>query len=29
VAIPSVLVNGHLFVGAASDTVATYRMRSE
>jgi hypothetical protein len=26
VAIPSVLVNGHLFVGAASDTVATYRV---
>jgi len=27
VAIPSVLVNGHLFLGAASDTVATYRVR--
>ena len=27
VAIPSVLVNAHLFVGAASDTVATYRVR--
>jgi hypothetical protein len=27
VAIPSVLVNSHLFVGAASDTVATYRVR--
>jgi len=29
VAIPSVLVNGHLFLGTASDTLATYRMRSE
>lgn len=29
VAIPSVLVNAHLFVGAASDTVATYRVRNE
>lgn len=28
VAIPSVLVNGHLFVGAASDTVATYRVQA-
>ena len=27
VAIPSVLVNGHLFVGSPADTVATYRMR--
>ena len=27
VAIPSVLVNGHLFVGAPADTVATYRVR--
>ncbi len=26
-AIPSVLVNGHLFMGATSDTVATYRVR--
>jgi hypothetical protein len=28
VAIPSVLVNGHLFLGAASETVATYRVRN-
>jgi hypothetical protein len=28
VAIPSVLVNGHLFLGAASDTVTTYRVRN-
>jgi hypothetical protein len=28
VAIPSVLVNGHLFLGAASDTVVTYRVRN-
>jgi hypothetical protein len=27
VAIPSVLVNGHLFVGSASDTLTTYRVR--
>jgi hypothetical protein len=27
VAIPSVLVNGHLFVGSPADTVATYRVR--
>jgi hypothetical protein len=27
VAIPSVLVNGHLFMGSAADTVATYRVR--
>jgi hypothetical protein len=27
VAIPSLLVNGHLFVGAMSDTVATYRVK--
>jgi hypothetical protein len=27
VAIPSVLVNGHLFVGLPADTVATYRVR--
>jgi hypothetical protein len=27
VAIPSVLVNGHLFLGAAADTVARYRVR--
>jgi hypothetical protein len=26
-AIPSVLVNGHLFVGSPADTVATYRVR--
>jgi hypothetical protein len=29
VAIPSVLVNGHLFVGSASDTMTTYRMKGE
>jgi hypothetical protein len=28
VAIPSVLVNAHLFLGAASDTVTTYRVRN-
>jgi hypothetical protein len=28
VAIPSVLVNAHLFLGAASDTMTTYRVRS-
>jgi hypothetical protein len=28
-AIPSVLVKGHLFVGAASDTMARYRVRGE
>jgi hypothetical protein len=27
VAIPSVLVNGHLFVGSTSDTLTTYRVR--
>jgi hypothetical protein len=27
VAIPSVLVNGHLFVGSPADTVTTYRVR--
>ncbi|HZY83547.1 MAG TPA: SDR family NAD(P)-dependent oxidoreductase, partial [Gemmataceae bacterium] len=27
VAIPSVLVNGHLFLGATSDMLATYRVR--
>jgi hypothetical protein len=27
VAIPSVLVNGHLFLGSPADTVATYRVR--
>jgi hypothetical protein len=27
VAIPSVLVNGHLFVGSPADTMATYRVR--
>ena len=27
VAIPSVLVNGHLFLGTPADTVATYRVR--
>jgi hypothetical protein len=27
VAIPSVLVNGHLFVGSPADTIATYRVR--
>jgi hypothetical protein len=27
VAIPSVLVNGHLFLGTLADTVATYRVR--
>jgi hypothetical protein len=27
VAIPSVLVNAHLFVGSPADTVATYRVR--
>jgi hypothetical protein len=27
VAIPSVLVNGHLFVGSQADTMATYRVR--
>ena len=27
VAIPSVLVNGHLFVGSPADTVATYRVQ--
>ena len=26
-ALPSVLVNGHLFLGTASDTMATYRVR--
>ena len=26
VAIPSVLVNGHLFVGSPADTVAAYRV---
>jgi hypothetical protein len=26
-AIPSVLVNGHLFVGSPADTLATYRVR--
>lgn len=29
VAIPSVLVNGHLFLGSASDTMTTYRMRND
>jgi hypothetical protein len=28
VAIPSVLVNGHLFIGSPADTVATYRVRN-
>src|SRR5580704_13752725 len=28
VAIPSVLVNGHLFLGTPADTVTTYRVRS-
>jgi hypothetical protein len=27
VAIPSVLVNGHLFLGTPADTVTTYRVR--
>ncbi len=26
IAIPAVLVNGHLFLGSVADTMATYRM---